>query len=227
MRWLLVLTVAAALAGARSMAELEAARDRQDRAALDRLAAGFAAAAEKNPRDAAAQYRAAVAHSYVAEVALEVRDRGRAREAAEAGIAIAQRAVALDPRRSEHHRVLGTLCGQVIPANVMAGMKWGRCAQEEVNRALELDPKSALAHLGRGVGNYYLPPLLGGGLEIAIKDFEKAIELDPKLAEAHLWLGIALRKANRNAEARRAIGRSLELNPRRVWARQQLDKTPQ
>jgi len=46
------------------------------------------------------------------------------------------------------------------------------------------------------------------------------------LADAHLWLGLALRKAGRNAEARRAIARSLELNPRRVWAKQQLEKTP-
>lgn len=215
------------MAGAASMTELDKARDRQDRAVLDRLAGEFAAAAEKSPRDAAAQYHAAVAHSYVAEVAIEVRDRNRAKDAAEAGIGIAQRAVALEPRNAEYHRVLGTLCGQVIPANVLAGMKWGRCAQEEINRAVELDPKSALAHLGHGVGNYYLPPLLGGSMENAIKDFEKAIELNPKLAEAHLWLGVALRKANRNAEARKAIARSLQLNPNRVWAKQQLDKTPQ
>jgi tetratricopeptide (TPR) repeat protein len=227
MHWLLGLTMAAAMAGAASMTELEKARDRQDRAVLDRLAGEFAAAAEKSPRNAAAQYQAAVAHSYVAEVAIEVRDRNRAKDAAEAGIGIAQRAVALEPRNAEYHRVLGTLCGQVIPANVLAGMKWGRCAQEEINRAVELDPKSALAHLGHGVGNYYLPPLLGGSLENAIKDFEKTIELNPKLAEAHLWLGVALRKANRNAEARKAIARSIQLNPNRVWAKQQLDKTPQ
>jgi hypothetical protein len=35
-----------------------------------------------------------------------------------------------------------------------------------------------------------------------------------------------LRKLNRNAEARQAIQKSLELNPQRVWARQQLEKTP-
>ena len=80
--------------------------------------------------------------------------------------------------------------------------------------------------MGRGVGNYYLPPAFGGGVEISIKDFQKAIALDPKLAEAHLWLGLALRKANRNADARKAISRSIELNPNRLWAKQQLEKTP-
>ena len=63
-------------------------------------------------------------------------------------------------------------------------------------------------------------------MELAVRDFEKAIQLDPKAAEAHLWLGIALRKPNRNADARKEIAKSLELSPKRIWAKQQLDKTP-
>lgn len=218
--------IAAALGGAAWTAELDSARERQDRAALDRIAGELAAAAEKTPQSGEAQYRAALAHSYAAEAAIELRDRNRAREAAEAGIRLAQQAVNLAPRNGEYHRILGTLCGQAV-RDLVSGMKWGRCAQDEVNKAIEIDPKSALAFLSRGVGNYYLPAMFGGGVENAIKDFEKAIQLNPKLADAHLWMGIALRKANRPAEARKAIARSLELNPNRVWARQQLDKTPQ
>ena len=63
-------------------------------------------------------------------------------------------------------------------------------------------------------------------MDLAIKDFQKAIELDPKLTEAHLWLGLALRKSNKNPEARKEFQRVVELNPARVWARQQLEKTP-
>jgi len=146
--------------------------------------------------------------------------------AAEAGIKAAERAIALKADTAEYHRVLGTLCGQAISANVLAGMKYGHCAQDSVNKALQLDPKSAINFVSRGVGNYYLPPALGGGLELAIKDFQKAIELDPQSADAHLWLGLALRKTNRNAEARKAFQKAIELNPARVWAKQQLDKTP-
>lgn len=205
---------------------LESARDRQDRAALAKLTAEFSAAAEKQPNDAAGYYRAAVAWSYLSEVAIEQHDKPQAKSAAEAGIRMSEKAVALDGRNAENHRILGTLCGQVIPANVLAGLKWGKCAQQEINKAVELNPQSALAHLGHGVGNYYLPTQLGGSVEQAIKDFEKAIALDPKLAEAHLWRGIALRKVNRNADARKAFQRSLQLNPHRVWAKQQLEKTP-
>ena len=205
---------------------LEKARDAQDRATLDQIARELQATAAKLPNDANAQYRAAVAESYRAEVLIEVRDKAAAKGAAEAGIKVAEKAVALKADNAEYNRILGTLCGQVIPANPLSALKYGKCALESVNKALQLNPNFAEGYLSHGVGNYYLPPSFGGGVELAIKDFEKAIQLNPKLAEAHMWLGVALRKVNRNAEARKAFAKSLELNPNRVWAKQQLDKTP-
>lgn len=218
---MLWMTVAGVWAG-----DLEKARDAQDRAALERNIQQLSAAASKQPNDPDAQYRAALAQSYLAEIAIEQRDKPLAKNAAESGIQTAEKAVALKPDNSEYHRLLGTLCGQVIPANVLMGLRYGKCALEEVNKAIQLDPKSARAYLARGVGNYYLPPQFGGGVDKAIPDMQKAIALDPKLAEAHLWLGIALRKANRNAEARKALEKAQQLNPNRVWAKQQLEKTP-
>jgi tetratricopeptide (TPR) repeat protein len=206
--------------------DLEKARDAQDRPALERFTGQAASAAQAKANDAAAQYRLALAESYVAEVAIEVRDKNAAHNAAEAGIDAAKKAVALKADSAEFHRLLGTLCGQAISANVLQGMKYGHCAQDEVNKAVQLDPKSSENYLARGVGNYYLPQGLGGGLDLAIKDFQKAIELDPQLSEAQLWLGLALRKQNKNADARKAFQKAIELNPARAWAKQQLDKTP-
>lgn len=206
--------------------DLEKARDAQDRPTLERMAAQLASAAQSKASDASAQYKLALAESYVAEVAIEVRDKNAAHNAAEAGIDAAKKAVAINGNSAEYHRLLGTLCGQAISANVLQGMKYGHCAQDEVNKALQLDSKSSVNYLARGVGNYYLPQGLGGGLDLAIKDFQKAIELDPQSSEAHLWLGLALRKQNKNGEARKAFQKAIELNPGRVWAKQQLDKTP-
>lgn len=206
---------------------LDDARNRQDRGYIRWAVTQADAAARKNPKDPAAQYRLAVLQSIRAEVALEVHDKAVAQSAAEDGYSAAERAVDLQPRVAEYHRILGTLCGQVIPAKLWLAVRYGGCARTEITRAIELDGKSAKAYLSRGVGNYYLPPGMGGGFDLALRDFDKALQLDPNLADAYLWRGIALRKLRRNAEAYRAIARSLQLNPGRVWAKEQLAKTPQ
>jgi tetratricopeptide (TPR) repeat protein len=206
--------------------DLQRARDRQDRAALDRIIAGFEQKA-KSGSAPDANYRLALAYSDAAEVAIEQHDKHKAEQYAESGMEAAQKAVSASPNTAEYHRILGQLCGQVIPANPLLGaLKYGQCARDEINKAIELDSKSAMAYVSRGVGNYYLPAQFGGGVDLALKDFDKAIALNPKLIDAYLWKGVALRKANRNAEARAALEKAVQLDPDRVWAKQQLDKTP-
>jgi len=221
--WLGVL-LAARLAG--SPADLERARDLQDRPALERMVAELSAAAGNVPKDADAEYRLALAASYQAEVALELRDKTAAESAAKTGIPAAERAVELKPENAEYHRILGTLCGQVIPANVLLGLSYGKRAEEAIDKAIALDPKLSNAYLARGIGNYYKPAMFGGGPELALKDIRRAVELDPKSAENYLWMGLALRKLHQDAAAREAFAKSLELNPARIWTKQQLDKTP-
>ncbi len=223
MKLALVLAMLAPLAAA----DLESARDRQDRVELQRSAAQFSTAAAAAPNDAAAQYRAALASSFLAEVAIELRDKPQSQQAAEAGIKCAERAVALQPDNSEYHRLLGTLYGQaLVGGNVLTGLSRGRKSKDEIDRALQLDSKSSANWVVRAVGNYYLPAALGGGFDRAIADAQKAIELDPKSSEAYLWLGLSLRKLNRNADARHAFQKALDLNPRRAWVKEQLEKTP-
>jgi tetratricopeptide (TPR) repeat protein len=205
------------------LANITAARDRQDLGALDRLIAQVKSA----PGSADSQYRLGLANSYAAEVAIEIHDKKKAEAYAEAGFAAAQQAVGGNGNNAEYHRLLGATCGQVIPANpLMGALKYGQCARDEINKALELNNKLALAYVSRGVGNFYLPQSMGGGIDLALKDFDHAIALEPQLAEAYLWKGVALRKANREADAREALTRALQLEPNRVWTKQQLDKTP-
>ncbi|MDQ1470386.1 MAG: hypothetical protein QOJ99_1866 [Bryobacterales bacterium] len=206
---------------------IEKLRDRQDRAALDARAAALHADAAKAQKDPDKWYRSAVAHSYIAEVAYELRDKAGSERAAEAGVADAEKALALNGKNAEYYRILGTLCGQVIPANpIMGGLAYGKRAKEALDKAIELDPKSARARVAHGVGYYYLPKNFGGGPENAINDYKQALALDPKSAEAYLWMGVALSKQHQNAQAREAFTKSLQLDPDRVWAKLQLDKTP-
>lgn len=222
----LALTLSIALAAAAAPASLETARDRQDRAALQQMVGQLAAAAEKSPNDHAAQHGLALGCSYLAEVLIEQRERKPARQVAEQGIRAAEKAVALKPSSADSYRVLGTLYGQAI-TDVMSGLSYGPKAKLAVNKAMELAPKSSMVWVAQGVGNYYLPAALGGGPQNAIASLRKAIELDSKNAEAHMWLGVSLRKDNRNAEARKAFARAAQLNPNRVWVKQQLEKTPE
>jgi tetratricopeptide (TPR) repeat protein len=221
---MLAIFIAAFMAAA-APSPLEVARDKQDRAALTELATQASAAAAKTPNDPEAQYRAALANSYLAEVVIELRDRKAGRQIAEQGMKFAEKAVALKPANAEYYRLLGTLYGQAV-TDIMSGLSYGPKAKDAINKAVEKAPKSSMMYVARGVGNYYVPAQLGGGAKLSIPDFQKAIELDPANAEAYLWLGLSLRKENRDAEARQAFTKSLELNPNRIWAKQQLEKTP-
>src|SRR3954452_19756945 len=157
--------------------DLEALRDRQDRAGLEKSAAALEAEAEKKPGDANGWYMAATARSYLAEVAFEQRDKAASQRAAEAGVGDAEKAVAINGNSSDYHRILGTLCGQVIPANPLFGaISYGKRAKDSLEKALALNPKSSKALVAHGVGFYYLPTNFGGGPENAMKDYRKAIE---------------------------------------------------
>jgi tetratricopeptide (TPR) repeat protein len=215
------------LFAAESPSELTAARDHQDLAALNALISQYQQAAQAKPQCTDCLYKLALADSYAAEVTMELRDKRKSETFAEAGMDAAQKLTTGNGNNAEYHRLLGELCGQVIPANPIFGaLKYGQCAQDEINKAIQLDGKLALAYVSRGVGNYYLPSSMGGGLDVALKDFDKALSIDPKLTDAFLWKGVTLRKANRNNEARQAFQKALELNPQRLWTKQQLDKTP-
>jgi len=206
---------------------LEKLRDRQDRPGLEKAAAGLQADAEKSPNDADKWYRAAIAYSYIAEVTYELRDKPASEKAAEAGVKDADKAIALNGKNADYYRVLGTLCGQVIPANpIMGALAYGKRAKDALEQAIQMDPKSASARVAHGVGFYYLPASFGGGPDNAIKDYQEAIRRDPKSAEAYLWMGIAYSKQHQVPQAREAFKKSLQLDPDRLWAKQELDKLP-
>ncbi len=202
------------------------ARDAQNRPALEKLVGNAEAEAAKSPKDAGAQYRVALASSILAEVALELKDKAGAEKAAMAGVKAADAAIAIDGNNAEYYRVLGTLCGQVIPANIFAALSYGKRAKGAIDRAKQMNPNSAQVWIADGVGNYYMPASFGGGFDPAIRSFQRALQIDPKNAEAWLWLGLAQRKKQMNAEARQSFEKSLASDPDRIWAKQQLDKTP-
>src|ERR1035437_2200157 len=158
---MLAIFIAAYLSAA-APSPLEVARDKQDRAALTEFAAQAGAAAAKTPNDPEAQYRAALANCYLAEVVIELRDR-------KAGRQIAEKPVALKPASAEYYRLLGTLYGQAV-TDIMSGLTYGPKAKDAINKAVEKAPKSSMMYVARGVGNYYVPAQLGGGAKLSIPE---------------------------------------------------------
>lgn len=222
-----LITISCLALGAATDRELLKARDQQNLAALDNLIEQYKKAAQANGSSAEAQYQSALAYSFAAEVAMQLRDKRKSESYAVAGLDPAKKAVAEKGSNAEYHRLLGALCGQVIPANpIMGALTYGSCARDEINKAISLDSRLALAYVTRGIGNFYLPAQMGGGLDLALKDIDKAISLDPKSADAYMWKGVVLRKANKNSDARQAFSAALKLDPDRLWAKQQLEKTP-
>ena len=77
----LTLVLVAAAGAAPDDSDLLKARDHQDRAALEKIAEESRVSADKQPNDAAAQYRLALAESYAAEVSIELHDKAGAKNA--------------------------------------------------------------------------------------------------------------------------------------------------
>ena len=200
---------------------LEAARDRQDRAALEKTGWRLcAAAAAKQPANAAAQYRAALALPRTwPRWRWNCATKGAAQQAAEHGIRQAERAIAgAQPDNAEYYRVLGTLCGQVIPANVLAGLSYGKRRRRPSTRRVELDPKSAQRLRGPRRGE-----LLSAGRD-GRRHRQGASRIS---ARPSSWIRRAPRRTcgwgwrcgRRTTTPRRArrSRKSLQLNPKRVW----------
>lgn len=78
---------------------------------------------------------------------------------------------------------------------------WSRC--------LQVDPKSAIAHVNLGVARR-----VGGQLDEAIQSLQEAVRLDPNYAKAHFNLGDCLLEAGRQQQGLRHLRRTVELAPR-------------
>ena len=175
------------------------------------MAAEYAAAADQAPGNADAQYRAALAASYLAEVEIELHDR----KAGPAG------------RRAGHQgrrKGRGAQAGRrrILRAAGHA-LRPGRHRPDERPAATAPSAKDAI---DKAVGRRPILPRSTWRAAWAISMCPRSsaaarrrpsrISARPSSwirenAEAYLLLGLSLRKQNQNAEARQAIAKSLEL----------------
>ncbi len=141
---------------------------------------------------------------------------------------IAQKLTKRAPDFSDGYRLLGESQMRIISlkgwlqALTSAGM-----AKSNLERALELDPHNAEAHLALGVYYLYAPALFGGNLEKAISEFQasEALTSDETVwFLSYRWRGVAYAKLGKIAEAREAFQKALAIFPKSSWDRNELNK---
>ena len=84
-----------------------------------------------------------------------------------------------------------------------------------LERAVEIDPRYALAHaaLGSARAMRFIATSDPEDLEAAVSHLTRATQLDPRLGEPHAWLAYCRGRQHRFAEARDAGRRAIELDP--------------
>lgn len=201
--------------------EVIAARKARDSASVEDLqrivARAQKEAAETNSFEA--YLRLALFEVWTCEAAEAHQNHALFKQAAEAGVVAAEKAVALNPKSSDAHQLLGDLLSQLIPHVFGGGMKYGKRSTDEMDKAIELNPKNVNAYVSRAISYYYTPGSFGGSKSKAIELLKKAVEIDSQTDSPHIWLATFYLDAGRRDDALSEINLALRANPDRVFTR--------
>lgn len=221
-----VLVLLAALIAGAADGDLEALADRLDAARRSWDAAAATAVLSKlrdHPRaggSAAVRLRVeaglAVAEILRFEYETQASDARRERRllgdridaAAEEALSVVDRL----PESSERERMRADLLATLIRSDFRA-RKHEEALRAAIDRALELDPGSALAHVTAAKPLLFAPEGRGRDTAAAVTHLERAVALDPELERAWLLLARAHEERGAREDAVAAARTALELNP--------------
>jgi tetratricopeptide (TPR) repeat protein len=199
--------------------EVAAARKSRDRAEVARLQQMV----EKARREAEetkrfeSYLRLALFNVWLCEAAEAHQNNEVFKRSAEGGVAAAEKAVELNPQSSEAHQLLGDLLNQLIPHVFGGGMRYGKRSTDELDKAIELDPKNADAYVSRAISYYYTPESFGGSRQKAFELLTEAVVIDPRADSPHIWLAMFHLEAARAQDALREIDLARRANPERSF----------
>jgi len=135
----------------------------------------------------------------------------------------------LNPNSSEPHIILSATYGSKIKVSPWKGVFLGRRAEDEIRKALEMEPTNPRAWLHRGIAESFTPGLFGGGKKVAMKSLKNSLELYNKEKnlssehlqwgedEAHIWIGVIYKDWGQMKESKASYDAALELNPKNRW----------
>ncbi len=185
----------------------------------------FEGFAKKNPNDPEIYYLLGECFNGLSSVEELAGNKDGASSLIEEGIKVTKKSVELNHAFSESHRLLASFYGRLIALKGgMAGMTYGPMNEEEIQKALTLNPQNSQAHLELGISRVNTPPQFGGDLEVGIKAIEKAIRLNPNLDMAYYHLGRALIKKGDKEKAKETLQKGLQINPANGFIKRELEK---
>jgi tetratricopeptide (TPR) repeat protein len=201
------------------LAEARRARDVADIGSLQKLIRSAASTSN--------DLQVALLEDWLCEAAYAQKDTKLVKQAAEAGVQAAQRAVANHPDSARAHWLLGDLLGKQLPYVFLGGLRYGHRSVRELETAMQLDPFNANAFISRAIAYYMSPRLFGGDKHKAVALMQKATKLNPAPDSpdtAHIWLALAYDALGKKTQALREINLARKLNPDRQFAQQSYDR---
>ena len=147
----------------------------------------------------------------------------------EASLKSAERAIELDKRHSDAHRLNAEAIMRLIKYKgwMFAASKSPK-ARKVVEQAIQLDHINARAHLALGRWYLFAPERFGGDVDKAQLAFTGALELAHGEHErflAHVWLGQALVRRDETERAREHFESALAIYPNSSWAKGLLESS--
>jgi tetratricopeptide (TPR) repeat protein len=159
--------------------------------------------AAANPKDAQAAYLLSCVKMAFGDV--------------DSALALAERAVALDPGSSTYHYQLGLANGQKAnKSSFFAAMKLGGRYKIEMQKAVDLDPKNLAARWELMEFYFNAPSIAGGDREKARAMADEIMRIDA--ARGHLALAEAAERNKQPAEAEGHYRKAAETDPRNYSA---------
>jgi tetratricopeptide (TPR) repeat protein len=139
----------------------------------------------------------------------------------EAGMAAADTAITLDPKRPEGYFWKAANMGALAESFGMSqGLKYRKAIKAELEEVLRLDPAYEAGSADRALGRWYfkVPGLFGGSNEKSEQHLRKSLTYDPQSTASWYFLAETLEDMGRKADARIALQRVIDapLNPE--WA---------
>jgi tetratricopeptide (TPR) repeat protein len=200
------------------------ARQARDKGDIESLQALIRSARDEVTRTNSfdANLRTALLDACLVEAAHDHQNDTVVKQAAQEGVAAAERAVKLNTESSEAHRLVGELLGQLIPHVFAGGMRYGSHSTEEIEKAMQLDSHNPNAFVARGNNYFFTPKTFGGDKEKAVDTWKKAIAIAPTsdaAGTAHVWLARAYQSLGKSENATTEINEALKINPERLFAK--------